>query len=189
MFAKLALVFLLVLVAEIALLIQVGQWIEFWPMVAWIVGTGVFGAWLARLQGQRVLGAIRVSLSRGELPAEALVDGLLVLLAGVLLMAPGLLTDACGLVLLVPPLRAVMRRGLRKRLEAQVLEGVQQRFGLGVGPGVFGGPGMFGGPPGFVDVTPPGASSSRRRGDDGEVLDGELIDITPEHERSDLSHR
>jgi len=106
MFVKLALLFIIVPIIEIALLIELGQIIDVWPTIALILTTGVIGAWLARMQGRRALGAIRLSLQQGRLPGDALLDGVLVLVAGVVLITPGLLTDVTGILLLVPPIRA-----------------------------------------------------------------------------------
>ncbi|UCE88844.1 MAG: FxsA family protein [Pseudomonadota bacterium] len=105
-FQLLFLVFLLVPLGEIYLLIKVGSVIGApWTIFA-VVFTAVLGAWLLRLQGLSTFMRVRASLDRGELPALPMLEGLLLLIAGALLLTPGFFTDAVGFVLLVPALRA-----------------------------------------------------------------------------------
>ncbi|HEX5472576.1 MAG TPA: FxsA family protein, partial [Lacipirellulaceae bacterium] len=85
---------------------------------------GVGGASLARWQGWRVLERIRQDLRAGRMPAEAVIDGFMVLLAGVLLVIPGVLTDVVGIALLIPPIRSLIKRGakawIKKNIEVHV---------------------------------------------------------------------
>lgn len=124
----------------------------FWPTVGLVVLTGFAGAALARLEGLRTIWKIRGELARGRLPAGALFDGLGVLLGGVLLLTPGILTDLVGLSFLFPPTRKVLmgriRRGLEKRLKSGAIL-VTQVGGLpGMGSEGFGDPGEgWGSPP------------------------------------------
>jgi UPF0716 protein FxsA len=83
----------------------------------------VVGASLARSQGLQVLARVQGELGTGRLPAESLVDGLIILLAAALLVTPGVLTDAFGLLCLVPGFRRVVKRALRRRFERAVAEG------------------------------------------------------------------
>ncbi|MFW6078112.1 MAG: FxsA family protein [Gemmatimonadota bacterium] len=117
MLARLLLLFIAVPLIELALLIRVGTLIGIWPTMAIVVATGVAGAALARAQGLRVWLGIRDDLRQGRMPVQGLVDGLLVLVGGVLLLTPGVLTDLLGIALLLPWTRAVARRYLRRRLE------------------------------------------------------------------------
>lgn len=110
MFVRLLLLFTLVPLVELALLVYLGREVGFWPTVALVLGTGILGAWLAKLQGLLVLRQVQGELARGRLPTAALVDGALILVAGTLLLTPGLITDLWGFVLLVPPGRALARR-------------------------------------------------------------------------------
>ena len=111
---KLVLLFTVVPLVELALLIRVGALLGVEATVAMVVLTGVLGAWLARVQGLRTVVALQQDMAAGRLPAGRLVDGLLILVAGAVLLTPGLLTDALGFFLLVPPGRAVVRRRLRR---------------------------------------------------------------------------
>lgn len=97
--------FIIVPAVELGLLIQVGMVLGTWPTLGLIVFTGIVGASLARLQGLSVLSRAQEQMSRGELPAGSLADGVMILVAGALLMTPGILTDAFGFSLLVPALR------------------------------------------------------------------------------------
>jgi UPF0716 protein FxsA len=110
MFLRLLLLFTVVPLVELFLLVKLGTVVGVGPTIALVIFTGVLGAWLARQQGLVVLRRLRAELEAGRLPAGALIDGLLILVAGAVLLTPGLLTDALGFVLLVPPSRAVVRR-------------------------------------------------------------------------------
>ena len=86
--------------------------------VALVIGAGVLGAWLIRWQGWRTWRRIQEELARGAMPADAVQDGLLILVAGVLLITPGVLTDAVGVLLLVPPVRRLVKSRLIRRFKA-----------------------------------------------------------------------
>ena len=101
----LLLAFIIVPIAEIALLVHVGGLIGSWQTIGLVVLTAVLGTALFRAQGFRVLMRAQDVLTQGGFPAEELFDGICILLAGVLLLTPGFLTDALGLALLVPGLR------------------------------------------------------------------------------------
>lgn len=90
---------------EIALLIKVGQAIGFWPTLLLIVLSASFGSYVLYAQGFQVLGRAMATIQRGKSPMAPVIDGIFILLAGVLLIMPGFLTDAAGLALLVPYLR------------------------------------------------------------------------------------
>lgn len=99
------LAFVLVPIAEIALLIHVGGLIGTWETVGLVILTAVIGTALFRAQGMRVLMRAQDVMEQGGFPAKELFDGVCILVAGVLLLTPGFLTDALGLALLVPGLR------------------------------------------------------------------------------------
>ncbi len=120
MFVRLAMLFILVPLVELYLLIQVGSIVGVEVTIGIVVVTGLVGAWLARFQGLKVLREIRARLSVGEMPADALIDGLLILVAGAVLLTPGLLTDALGFGLLIPRGRRIVRSLVRRRLPSQV---------------------------------------------------------------------
>ncbi|MGH9184827.1 MAG: FxsA family protein [Acidimicrobiales bacterium] len=116
MFAVLALLFLLVPLIELAVIIQVGGAIGVLNTIGLLVAISVVGGWLVRREGMGVLRRIQRSLDRHELPHREVVDGGLILLAGALLLTPGFLTDVFGVLLLLPPTRAVVRGAVLHRL-------------------------------------------------------------------------
>lgn len=95
-------------IIEIALFIQVGGAIGLWPTLGFVVATAFVGAALLRNQGAGAMARLQRALAEGHDPALPLVHGALILVAGVLLLTPGFFTDAVGLALLVPPLRAAL---------------------------------------------------------------------------------
>ncbi|UTF49857.1 membrane protein FxsA [Desulfomicrobium sp. ZS1] len=117
MFGKLFLLFVLVPVAEIYLLVTVGGAIGALPTVALVILTALAGAHLARMQGMSTMLRIRENLDQGFMPAEELLDGVLIFLAGVVLLTPGFLTDLCGLLILLPATRNIFKRWLRKKFD------------------------------------------------------------------------
>ena len=90
---------------EIYLVIQVGSAIGALPTILLMILTAVLGTWLVRLQGFGVLLRVRGLMDKGEVPAFEMMDGALLLLAGLFLLLPGFVTDALGFLLLIPPLR------------------------------------------------------------------------------------
>lgn len=126
MLARLALLFVLVPMAELALLIQVGQWVGLWPTLGLVVVTGIAGAALARREGIRTFLRFQRELSQGRLPGQSLFDGLAILLGGAFLLTPGLLTDVLGFSLVLPPTRRLIQRSLRERFAQRLQDGTVQ---------------------------------------------------------------
>jgi UPF0716 protein FxsA len=122
-FGLLALAFLLVPIVEIYLIIQVGSAIGGWETVGLLIVISLAGACLVRHQGIAILARVQRSLAEGRLPTDPLIDGLLVLIAGALMLTPGFLTDGVGLLLLLPPSRIVVRSSLKKRFAGRVSVG------------------------------------------------------------------
>ncbi|MDH3743516.1 MAG: FxsA family protein [Acidobacteriota bacterium] len=120
---RLLLLFILVPIAELVLLIEIGKRVGLTTTLALIVLTGVIGAWLARWQGLGILAKIQSEISEGRLPAGQLIDGALILVAGAVLMTPGILTDALGFFCLIPPGRRVLKNYLSRRFERAVQSG------------------------------------------------------------------
>ncbi len=116
MFARLLILFTVVPLIELALLIKLGNRIGLWPTIFIVIATGVLGAALARSQGTQVIGAIRAEVAEGRPPTESLINGLLVLVGGVVLLTPGLLTDLLGFSLLIPFTRNWFKKKLQSRL-------------------------------------------------------------------------
>lgn len=111
----------LVLVAlpliELALLIKLGQSIGFWHTILIILATGLAGTYVLRQQGFNALERAAAAVEAGETPMRPVLDGALLIIAGIMLILPGPLTDICGLLLLLPPLRALVARMLLSRLD------------------------------------------------------------------------
>lgn len=115
MWIRLLLAFTLIPVLELWLLLRIGSWLGAGATVALVVLTGVVGATLARREGVHAWSAVQTELAAGRLPGRKLIEALLVLLAGIVLVTPGVLTDAAGLLLLVRPLRGRLVRKLEER--------------------------------------------------------------------------
>ncbi len=107
-------------IVELALLIKLHGMVGFFPTIAVVFLTGVAGAALVRRQGLSILFKIQQQLSVGNLPAPQLMDGVMILIAGALLVTPGLITDVTGFLLLVPRIREYIRKWLRKTLEGKM---------------------------------------------------------------------
>lgn len=121
--ARLLALFVLVPLVELVILVRMGQWLGFLPTAALVVVTGIAGAALARREGLRTFSQIRSELAVGRLPAGRMFDGVLILLAGGLLLTPGVLTDLVGLALLAPPGRELVRRAVLQRVRRAVERG------------------------------------------------------------------
>ena len=112
MVLKLLLLFILVPLVELSLLIEIGRLIGTLNTLTIVVCTGILGAFLARHEGLGVLYQIRTELASGRLPASQIVDGVIILLAGAVLITPGVLTDALGFLCLIPASRNVIKKML-----------------------------------------------------------------------------
>ena len=120
---RLLILFIAVPVVELVLLIEIGRRVGTLTTIGLIMGTGIVGAALARQQGISTLARLRKDLDAGQLPAEPIVDGVLILLAAAVLITPGVLTDLVGFLCLVPACRRVLTRNLKRRFERAVREG------------------------------------------------------------------
>ena len=136
MFARLAALFVIVPAVELAILYRLAGVVGFWPEGGLIVLTGLTGAALARHQGRATLRRLRADAAAGKPPADAAVDGVLILVAGALLLTPGLLTDAVGFSLLIPGLRRSVKRRLAASLRGRVSVAVASSIPPGVRPDV-----------------------------------------------------
>jgi UPF0716 protein FxsA len=110
-------------------LVLVGRYLGFWPTVAIVLLSGVIGAQLTRWQGLSVWRSLQADLAAGRVPAQGLMDCVLILIAGGMMIAPGFLTDIAALLLLVPPVRSVIKRWARRRIEKLLQQGA-----LRIGP-------------------------------------------------------
>lgn len=147
------LAFLCIPIAEIAVFIKAGEIIGVGWTLAIVVLTAVLGTALLRRQGLKVLSQTQEKLDRGELPVGELLDGLCLLVAGILLLTPGFITDAVGLLLFIRPVRLLLGTWVLR----SILQSRNTRFwvnGVEVGPG------------------------GRRGGSSGQVIDGDYTDVT-----------
>lgn len=136
MFGRLFLIFTVIPLVELYLLIRVGGLIGAFNTILLIIGTGLLGAYLARLEGLRTVRQIQLNLNQGIMPAEELLDGVIILAAGLMLVTPGILTDVCGFLLLIPHTRFLFKRWLRRRFDRMVASGNVRIYTQG-GPGPF----------------------------------------------------
>ncbi len=120
MLFKLFLAFTLIPALELYLLMKIASHIGALNTLIIAIVTGFLGAWLARLEGWNTLARLQDAVREGRLPADELLDGVLVVVAAVVLITPGFLTDVAGLLLLFPPSRAPVRKWLRKKVELRV---------------------------------------------------------------------
>lgn len=146
-------VFVVVPLLELAIIIQVGQLLGVPATILSLLAISLIGAALVKREGLRALRRFQESTAAGRLPAGEVVDGALLLFAGALLLTPGYFTDAVGLLLLVPPSRAVLNRALRSR----------GRLVVGLGPAA--GPGRA------------GSGRAGGGGRDDDVVDVDVVDV------------
>lgn len=120
---KLFALFVVVPLVEVYLLYALGSVMGFWPTLALVMGTALLGAALGKREGLRVWRQWREALAEGRMPEEGILGGVLVLVGAVLLVAPGVLTDIAGLVLILAPTRRIVAKLVQKRLEKSIAEG------------------------------------------------------------------
>jgi UPF0716 protein FxsA len=126
--------FILVPIVEIYVIIQVGQAIGPWWTILLLIADSIFGAWLIRHEGSRAWQALREALDSGRMPARELADGALILIGGTLMLAPGFVTDAFGILMILPFTRPVFRRLLTRVVASRLViigPGTAQRPGPG----------------------------------------------------------
>jgi len=158
MLLLLILVFIALPIAELYVIIQVGEAIGALPTIAILVADSIVGSLLLRTQGRGAWRRFRTALAEGRVPAREVLDGALVIFGGAFLITPGFITDLLGVVLLLPPSRALVRRALVRVFS--------RRFVVSVATGRRRGPGQ---PP------PP------RQGYD---VEGDATEVDPPHLRS-----
>lgn len=113
MYLRILLLLILLPIVELTLLLIMADVSNSWwvPLV-FVIATGVLGAWLSRLQGISIYRQIQAELAAGRMPTDAMIDGVMIFLAGLLLVAPGVLTDLVGATVLIPPIRRFYRAKL-----------------------------------------------------------------------------
>ena len=108
---------------ELYIIIKIGGYLGAFQTLTLLILTALMGSVLARFEGLRTLQQIRQSLSQGIVPAEEMLDGVLIFIGGILLITPGVLTDLFALVLLIPYTRTIFKRWLRRRFDRMVAAG------------------------------------------------------------------
>ncbi|MDE1340520.1 FxsA family protein [Vibrio aestuarianus] len=125
MFPILLLLFIFVPIIEIGLFIQVGGILGLWPTITLVLLTAFVGASLVRSQGLQTLLSVQNRLQQGELPAQQIFEGVMLAVAGVLLLTPGFMTDTLGMLVLLPAPRAVIAKYLMSKM---VVKGMASGF-------------------------------------------------------------
>ena len=159
-------VFIVVPILELYVLIQIGQAIGILPTIALLILDSVLGAALMRSQGRAAWMRFNRALAEGRVPAREVIDGVLVIFGGALLLTPGFLSDILGLILLLPPTRALVRRLLVARFGGRLVEtaaaGAQNRMGRM-----------------FTFQTGGGRAARAPRAFDDDVVEGTAHDVPP----------
>lgn len=120
MFFKLFLIFAIIPVVELALLIKVGSIIGILNTIIIVILTAIIGAYMVRLEGLGIIYRIQNNLTAGIFPAEELIDGMMILIAGALLLTPGFFTDVIGFLMVFPASRILIKRIVRRYLENRI---------------------------------------------------------------------
>src|SRR3954454_4321900 len=138
-------IFIVVPIAELYVIIQIGQSIGVLPTIALLIIDSILGSMLMRHQGRAAWWRFNRALAEGRVPGREVIDGVLVIFGGALLLTPGFLTDVLGAILLIPPTRALVRSVLVRRFSDRMIASAAARVR---GRGGAGGPGGRGGPRG-----------------------------------------
>ena len=120
MLALLVLLFIAIPLIELYVIVETARSIGTLETIGLLILVSVVGAWMVKAQGMAVLWRVRSKLHEGQLPGRELVDGAMVLMAGALMLTPGFITDAFGLLLLLPPVRMVIRPLVIRRFRHRV---------------------------------------------------------------------
>ena len=129
MLLPLVLLFIVVPIAELAVLIQVGQEIGVWWTIAILIADAIVGSILMRAQGRAAWRRFNEAVAVGRVPAREVLDGALVMFGGLLMLTPGFITDILGFALLIPPTRAAVRVVLVRRLAQRMTVAMTTRPG------------------------------------------------------------
>ncbi|WP_438865335.1 FxsA family protein [Neptunicella sp.] len=153
---KLFILFAILPIAEIALLVNVGEQIGGWNTVAIVIITAAIGSYLVRQQGLATLFQAQTKMQSGQMPGQEMAEGLLLVIAGVMLVTPGFITDTVGFLLCLPVTRPFIARAIMQRMQVQMVNNInrQQQSGFG---------GQF-----HADFQSPPPSQQ-----DGDIIEGE----------------
>lgn len=123
MLIKLFLLFTLIPIIELFLLIQLSSFLGPLSTIILVISTGFAGASLARLQGMQTIVRIQENYKQGVMPGDEIIDAFLILVAGIVLITPGLLTDISGILLLLPKTRQSFKKFIKREFEKRVQNG------------------------------------------------------------------
>jgi len=118
--SKLIPLFIITPLVELAILIQVGKWIGAWETVGLVIITGILGAVLTQMEGLRIWGALQTELMQGKMPTKKVMDGVLILVGGLLLLTPGIITDVIGFTLILPLTHLIYRNWLKNKFKGKI---------------------------------------------------------------------
>jgi len=121
MLPRLILALTVIPLVELLILLRLAEAVSWGPTIALVIVTGVIGAWLARREGVRALSRIQDDLGAGRVPTLAMVEAMMILVAGVALVTPGILTDLAGFALLIPPVRRLIVRRVTRAISDRVV--------------------------------------------------------------------
>ena len=130
MLFKLGLLFILIPLIELAILFFLSTIIGFWYTILIIIITGFLGAIMARRQGVITLARIRSNLDQGMTPSDELFHGALIVVGGLLLLTPGLITDITGFALLIPHTRRIIGKAIVRQIQRKIQRGQIQYWKL-----------------------------------------------------------
>lgn len=162
MLLPLLLILTVVPLTELMILLRLAERFSWERTLLLVVVTGVIGVFLARREGVKTMTKIKTDLNRGVMPTDAMLEGVLILFAGMVLVTPGILTDALGFALLIGPIRRWVRKRLVRAVRARMVRAVRARMTI-VSP--------FDNRGDFVDVQP-----LHPRDDEEDVTDHPRLD-------------
>ncbi|WP_336079693.1 FxsA family protein [Thalassospira sp. CH_XMU1448-2] len=169
-------IFVAMPIIEIAVFIQAGELIGLWPTIGIVILTAILGTSLMRAQGLQTLAKAQSQMDQGEMPIGPMFDGICILIAGVLLLTPGFVTDTMGFLLLVPPLRQLV--GAKVIMKLVQSGNIRTSFGgAGFGAGRSSHTGRPGGMGGGMGAGTGAGRGTGRRGA-GPIIDGDFEDVS-----------
>lgn len=188
----LVLLFIVVPLAELYVIIEIGSAIGIVPTMAILFADSVIGAMLLRSQGRGAWVRFNRVLAEGRMPGREVFDGVVIIFGGALLLTPGFITDVVGLLFLLPPSRAAIRRAATRSVKRRMESGQVRVFGAGGSPfgpgGPFGGAGQGPGPAGpfgGAGAGEPGPFATRRVRPQPGDIDGSATEIRDEDRQLD----
>lgn len=120
---NLLILFIVIPLIELFVLIKLGELWGAAPTIGLVIITGVAGAMLTKMQGLLIIRQIKDDMHAGQMPADKLVDGLLILIGGALLLTPGLLTDIVGFICIIPWTRIMIKTQIKNKIKEKMLSG------------------------------------------------------------------